>query len=268
MVTQTALSQYRNLYIVACRDRIHLFEPRFPAQTLPNRPVFSFRLPVSRSGLQGDLSYRHPHSVNRLLLDDLGDEETLACVCDDGDVLLYHMTSIVGAMQRSAHVLPAEIDRSSSSPRPLFHENVGRSAWGIAMHKTRRMLAVSNNKKVIDVIAFALRDPGHESGAEEEPGQERAISRNIHVRLQAHVHNIPSVAFCSNEWDPDGRWLVSIDITGLMIVWSIWDGTPLMRRRWNEPALGGHAWGYGLDRSVIRPSSMISGHSNAPGNSN
>ncbi|KAI9885468.1 MAG: GTPase activating protein [Watsoniomyces obsoletus] len=246
----TGLSQYRNLYVVAYRDRIYLYEPRFPSQSLGDRPVLAFRLPVSAPGLKGDLSRRNPHAVNRLLLDDLGDEETLACVCDDGDVLLYHMTSIVGAMQqRGAETLSAENKRPPLFPRPFFHENVGRSAWGIAMHKTRRMLAVSNNHHVIDVIAFALRERGEGSSGEEESELERAITHNTHVRLRGHVHNIPSVAFCSNSWDVEGRWLVSIDITGLMIIWNIWDSSQVVRKRFNESGSGLGVWGgHGMDR--------------------
>lgn len=242
-------------------DKIYVYEPRFPFQTLGAQPLLVIGLPVSGPGLPGHISATHPHDVNQIIVDDLGDEETLACVCDDGDVLLYHVVAIARAIQLRAEPGPAESRQDPSAdegrgPRnakPFFHINVGKSAWGVTMHKAARMLAVSNNRHVIDVIAFALRQPSSRSSSRsssfseedrmavvtDQPFSAGAVSssprsrsppaNNRHVELRGHEHNIPSVAFCNNRYDPNGEWLVSVDVDGVMIVWDIWAGAILFR---------------------------------------
>ena len=38
----------------------------------------------------------------------------------------------------------------------LFHENVGSSAWGLAIHSQSRLIAVSSNLKQVSVFAFGV----------------------------------------------------------------------------------------------------------------
>ena len=266
---KTALSQYRNLFFVAYSEEVYVYEPRFPCQSLGKDPTLVIKLPVSKPGLPGHINPRYPHVINHMVVDDLGDEETLACCCDDGDVVLYHVTAIARVIDLRAEHGP--FGASGNRPedcvglravRPFYHWNVGRSAWGLAMHKAGRMIAVSNNNHVIDVIAFALRQPAPGSSSASsasddddnkrsngeglpapEPSTSAAVAPrpppvgNRHVRLRGHLNNIPSVAFCNDDrYDAKGEWLVSTDINGIMIVWNIWSCEIIVRYQFgNEP---------------------------------
>lgn len=260
----TALSQYRNLFFVAYSEEVYVYEPRFPCQSLGKDPTLVIKLPVSRSGLPGHLNPRYPHVINHMVVDDLGDEETLACCCDDGDVVLYHVTAIARVIDLRAEHGPFDARRNGAEDcgglravRPFYHWNVGRSAWGLAMHKAGRMLAVSNNNHVIDVVAFALRHPAPGSSSASsasddddkvgllaaDPSTSAVVAPrprpvgNRHVRLSGHLSNIPSVAFCNDDGhDAKGEWLVSTDIDGVMIVWDIWSREIRARYQFgNEP---------------------------------
>ena len=262
---------------MACRDCIYIYEPRFPAQSVSDEPILILKLPVTEKAKPGYISTKYPHAVNRLLIDDLGDEETLGCVCDDGDVLLYHVRAMVKAIQERKDIIsPVHAGRPKLAEakveahvdvRPFYHVNVGSSAWGIAMHKTRRMLAVSNNLHVIDVIAFALIDPTEASNSaldddeislgsqdeetddEDEDDEESlsmgptpVITPNTHLCLRGHEANIPNVAFCSNDWDTKARWLVSTDIDGYMIIWNIWEQSILVRFQLGSTSVNPRPW--------------------------
>ena len=122
---------------------------------------------------------------------------------------------------------------------PWFHENVGESAWGLATHKNAMLLAVSSNTMEITIFAPPLCPEGSGSlhwtcyppptyeaytswGREPLPItlQDRELGRTI--TLRGHTTNIPNVAFCDNNLDLEGRYLVSTDINSCVIVWDIW----------------------------------------------
>jgi len=82
----------------------------------------------------------------------------------DGDVLVYY-----------THLLYREVKPYKETSRPsvvpwvypflwelaywserLFHENVGNSAWGLAIHSKSRLIAVSSNLKQVSVFAFGV----------------------------------------------------------------------------------------------------------------
>ena len=93
--------------------------------------------------------------------------------CDDGDLIAYS-TDVIHRFidlkeqlqwwrQQQEHT--GHINRHPDSqleetidntPRPLLHKNVGRSAWGLAVHEEARLIAVSANSHVITVFALAL----------------------------------------------------------------------------------------------------------------
>lgn len=193
-----------------------------------------------------DIDRRRPHAINHLIIGDVGNQETLLACCDDGDVVAISIHLIHKAVQRnlaSAHGLkvpPAE------DVRAFFIENVGASAWGLAMHKEARLLAVSSNTHDIHIFAFALGgalsedssyDPEEDSSDVEmedltenadwneldgppAPGQRE--SQNLLIFLQGHETNIPNICFFNSEADPDGKYLVSTDIDDRNYVWDIW----------------------------------------------
>ena len=164
-------------------DKVYVYMPSFPEQTITTKPVLLIDLPRSRAGLRGCLDLSRPHAVNHLIIGDIGDEEVLVLACDDGDVISYTVRSISLAIDEGAEtvfepdpyenqklkryrqsgwanlVLPV-IDPSRTLPFRVmaawFHENVGASAWGLATHKANRLLAVSSNTKDINIFAPSL----------------------------------------------------------------------------------------------------------------
>jgi hypothetical protein len=213
----TALSQTYNLYFVACTDSIHIYEPNFPEQSLSDEPALVLYPPKSRPDLI-------PAVINRLLVDYLGREEILLAVCDDGDVVGYRVSAIRRA------VLAGQDDVSknnepptATTPRPFFHLNVGKSAWGLAVHREARMIAISANTHHITVVAFALTTAGDAVGDPSE-SDEVAFSyqrhQDMYIDLRAET-NIPSVTFDNTGRDPTGKWLLSSSIDGTTHLWSL-----------------------------------------------
>lgn len=242
----TALSQYHNLLFVAYTDRVHIYQPQFPTQLISSKPQLEFELPTTRQGLVGYLDQGHPHAVNHLIVGDLGNEEILIVACDDGDVLAYSTLHILNAIKIEYDVEPL----LSEPVRPFFKRNVGMSAWGIAIHRAARLIAISSNNKQVVVFAFAISqrspldglnppaavliddfdtDPGGVDWERVATGSPDCRSRNQEIVLKGHSLNIPSIAFCNTKEDPIGRYLVSTDIGGSTYVWDIWKGAILIK---------------------------------------
>ena len=243
----TALSQYYNLLFIAFNDSIHVHQPQYPNQIILNKPQFEFKLEKTNEDLEGYIDQAHPHAANHLVVGDLGNEEILITACDDGDVVAYSTRQIYNAIKTGYDIRP-----SLPEPvRPFFKRNVGKSAWGIAIHKEARLIAISANTRQITIFAFAIsqRSPSESqsSSSDEDifgflndppgipyqiqayagsPGQ-RSFDQEI--ILKGHTHNIPNIAFCNTDDDPLGRYLVSTDIDGSTNIWDIWKGTILMK---------------------------------------
>lgn len=80
-------------------------------------------------------------------------------VCDDGDVIAYTTRSVREAIENDMIDNEEGLPNTATVKRILFR-NVGKSAWGIAIHKIARLIAVSANNHKITVFAFALhREP-------------------------------------------------------------------------------------------------------------
>jgi vacuolar-type H+-ATPase subunit C/Vma6 len=62
-------------------------------QTLPAKPDLKIVLPRSRKGINvgGYIDNNNPHSVNHMILGNLGNYEVLLMACDDGDVIAYYI---------------------------------------------------------------------------------------------------------------------------------------------------------------------------------
>ena len=256
------------MYLVAYIDQIHIYAPQFPSQVLSSRPELVLNLPASRPGLSGYLDPSNPHAVNHLVVGDLGEEEIVVASCDDGDVIAYTMRSI------SNRITERELGEPYRKPspadlRPFFIQNVMRSAWGLAVHKSGRMIAVGANSHNVTVFAFALRQ-GESGGSAECSDDESELNndsdlltcnddidwspiaksleppdrsvRNIVITLSGHHANIPSVCFCNSEDDLDGRYLVSTDIRGTILLWDVWAQIPIMKQSMagaNRPTIFG-----------------------------
>jgi hypothetical protein len=135
---------------------------------------------------------------------------------------------------------------------------VGASAWGLAVHKYARLIAISANTCVVTVFAFALAKP-HTGEDDDSDGLPELVedcqnyqqnwlfineyeqleqltkstprnrrSRNVRLSYKGHLTNIPNVSFLNSDLDSNGMWMLSIDIDNQLIVWNIWDKlTPL-----------------------------------------
>lgn len=208
---------------------IFIYEPRFPSQELPRQPSLVLSSSPSRPDLSGYLDPREPHTINNLVVQFLGNEEVVAVVRDDGDVEAYLTRHVYQAVQKraeSGNTLGAKAD----DVRAFFHNNVGISAWGLAVHSEARMIAVSSNAHEVRVFAFALvgdRD-GETQHAEDdqEDDQDEAgpdavpssgftqRSKDVMRIMMNGKANVPHISFCNTGDDPKGRWLLTTDISG------------------------------------------------------
>ncbi|KAF2826473.1 hypothetical protein CC86DRAFT_382501 [Ophiobolus disseminans] len=231
----TALSQKYNIYFVGCTDVVNVYQPSFPNQAISGDPILVLHPPTSRRPQPGSLHNGNdpddPHSINRLHVDYLGDDEILLMTCDDGDVVAYRMEEIQTALGRLA-------DNSSQEPlaneiRTFLHRNVGASAWGIAVHRNARMIAFSANTYQVTIIAFALttRRDGSPEPEFSDPlpalkDNEETIDFSLrrereHMFTVAANTNIPSIAFDNTGKDPIGRWLLSSSIDGKTMLFDL-----------------------------------------------
>lgn len=206
--------------------------------------------PVMKSPLaDGYIDRTTPHTINAILVDDLGRDEVLLLATDSGNVCGYHVEAIHSAIEccaKSGYKRPFD----GSEVSPFFAENVGMSAWGLALHKYARLIAVSANTGQITVYAFALVDPGADSDdfvkssetmtltadqnwvAIDSRKQLRELqkhmprnhrTRNLRLTYRGHFDNIPCVSFANFDLDADGLWMVSTDISNRVILWRVWD---------------------------------------------
>lgn len=214
--------------------------------------------PVMRDpDAEGYISSRYPHGINNILVDDLGRDEILLLATDSGNVCGYHVENIFSCIE-AAKARGEKIPILERRIDPFFCENVGLSAWGLAVHKFARLIAVAANTGIITVFAFALAETDAES--DDDPAgfwadlsvsfeqnwvhiqneedfatlhelyrENRHRSRNVKISFQGHYTNIPSVSFLSSDLDSDGMWMVSTDIENKVFVWTIWDNLDPVR---------------------------------------
>ncbi|KAH8706960.1 hypothetical protein GQ44DRAFT_763811, partial [Phaeosphaeriaceae sp. PMI808] len=230
----TALSHSYNLYFVACNDAIHVYQPRFPDQAISSEPDLILHPPISSPDLDHCIDDEDPHSITRILVDYLGHDEILLVTCDDGDVVGYRIDAIQKAWDDRRH---ASVDKAvhiyNNDVRLFLHRNVGNSAWGLAVHREARMIAISANTFEVTVLACALTTSGSaspdsdssESFATAANGE--GISDFPSPRERDHVltlkanNNIPSVSFNNNADDLKGRWLFASCIDGKTMLWDL-----------------------------------------------
>ncbi|PHH90293.1 hypothetical protein CDD83_4061 [Cordyceps sp. RAO-2017] len=250
----TALSQLYNLYLVAYQGQIFVYVPRgIPRQTIPRHP--DLRLVPRPSEASRDIGgYQdpvNPHTINHIIVGTLGREEVVVACYDDGDVVSYLTGEIADCIASKPSPSPAAappvLGRSLAGPRkklprPFLHENVGKSAWGLAVHKKSRLIAVSSNRCEVTVFALALAPAGGGSqqqdtcercrescdNIESHVGQ-RARNWRIVVTLGRLADNIPNLCFVD---DDDGRadLMCAVDIKGAVWLADIWKpGRPATR---------------------------------------
>jgi hypothetical protein len=225
----TALSHSYNLYFVACNDEIHIHTPNFPTQSLSKAPDLVLYPPISAPWLDYGIDRIDPHSITRLHVDYLGREEVLLVTCDDGDVVGYRVPEIYRVVTETRRSPDGDHDQHV---RVFLHRNVGGSAWGLAVHREARLIAISANTHDVTVLAYALSDATEGDDSEklaslESFASDEEIGDFPHPRRRDHVitlrasTNIPAVSF--DQGDPSGRWLFSSSIDGDNHLWDLYN---------------------------------------------
>ncbi|KAL8723822.1 MAG: hypothetical protein Q9181_007164 [Wetmoreana brouardii] len=197
-----ALSQYYNLFFVAARNRVLVYEPQGPNQILTTLKL-TIPLASSNSGIYGYIDPTNSHAINQLVVADLGVEEVIVAACDDGDVVAYTTHSICNEIDRQQEALEdAPFNRPYSNLRPFLLQNVNMSAWGVAVHKEAQWLKI------------------RPSDGDLVPSDR---SKNLEFTLELHSDNIPNIAFY-NPYGPctGDIFLVSTDIDSTSYVWNVW----------------------------------------------
>lgn len=207
-------------------------------------------------GRAGYISPRSPHTINNIIVDELGRDEVLVLATDSGNICAYHVEAIFSAINRHAKSRAKQpLDTAETDPvSPFLVENVEQSAWGLAIHKFARLIAISANTGQITVFAFALVDSASTDESDDDslgapdtmnisqsdptwvsiengdqlqqlqklmPHHHR--SRNLRLTYRGHFDNIPSVSFANFDLDASGIWMVSTDISNKILIWKIWE---------------------------------------------
>lgn len=205
----------------------------------------------SESGLPGHLDFDYPydaHAINNLLVQKLGRDEVVATVHDDGDVGVILVRHVVHAIKTRISSGTTE-DLTADNVKPIFQRNVGISAWGLAIHSQARVIAVSSNNHEVTVFRFGLVDepttprgfrrkgrrreqrrdeanlspdePLFTPSAQTPPGDagedvsRPARTTDVTRQVLNGEANIPHIAFCNTGDDPDAKWLLTTDISGI-----------------------------------------------------
>lgn len=213
-----------------------MYQPTFPNQWIPGEPDLILHPPTSSPDLHPGIDPEDPHSITRLHVDYLGQDEIILITCDDGDVIGYRTEEIQRVLDKRAESSDDDQGFQIEDPvRTFLHRNVGDSAWGLAIHREARMIAISANTHKVTVIAYALAqeteslnescsssDSDMEGCPEEEdPADFPYPRRQDHVITLCARHNIPAVSFNNSGDDPAGRWLSSSSINGEASIWDL-----------------------------------------------
>ncbi|KAK2593059.1 hypothetical protein QQS21_009225 [Conoideocrella luteorostrata] len=240
----TALSQKYNLYFTAYRSRIFVYVPRgAPKQAIPRHPDLQLTPPRSDVChlIRGYLDPDSPHSVNHMIVGSLGKEEIVVTCHDDGDVVAFYTKDIAEYILRISKIPSAATPRQRRSsnpsmhtwntPKPFFLQNVGISAWGLAVHQKSRLIAVSSNRFEVTVFAFALATggPGHSWTCDcmacchyaEVQVRRRVRNWRIVVSLGHLADNIPNISFVDDKYGYAEK-VSAIDIKGAIWLADIW----------------------------------------------
>ncbi len=199
--------------------------------------------------LRGHIDPWFGHQVNNLTVGHLGRLEILLMCYDDGDVVAYYTRKIAMHIERHSAKWNASPPPHERAPQPFFHETVGDSAWGLAIHKQSRLIAVSTNMHEVIVFAFALsppdpggRSPDGRTGYDVPPHDEKApmtwsgldaVELEDHLRardrdwtillpMSHYGNNMPSIGFADDKTG-NAEKVVAVDILGCCWIMDIWN---------------------------------------------
>jgi hypothetical protein len=171
----------------------------------------------------------------------LGNLEIVLVGYDDGDVAAYYTHAIVRCLKATSDQsrgTGACRARQTLHPKPFFHENVGKSAWGLAIHEQSRLIAVGSNLHEVTVFAFAVnrnkaavKFPEVDNSPRVATGQtalelqkqfqSRTRTWRITLPLGHTGNNIPNLDFIDDEAGEADK-VAAIDIAGSVWILDIW----------------------------------------------
>ncbi|KAF6826172.1 hypothetical protein CPLU01_09820 [Colletotrichum plurivorum] len=229
----TALSQRYNvgaslrsgLYFAAYENRIFVYQPQsVQKQSLPREPslILATKPDKVATHISGTLDSRFHHQANHITTGFLGREEILVSAYDDGSVFAWYIRHIAEYVERMSSGC-----NKAPVPSYFFTENVGKSAWGLAVHQKSRLIAVSSNRFEVTVFAFGLsRLPEAMDRTRPLDYCERSVLKRrrnwrIVMPLGEGGHNIPNVSFWENE-EGFAEKVAAIDIRGVVWILNIW----------------------------------------------
>ena len=239
MLTVKLLTQ---LYFAAYQDRIYVYQPRRAPQILPSPSLILHprpsKLAICCGGVQDKV---FPHQINHMAVGNLGNLEIVLVGYDDGDVAAYYTHAIVRCVKATSDQsrgTGACRARQTLHPKPFFHENVGKSAWGLAIHEQSRLIAVGSNLHEVTVFAFAVnrnkatvRFPEVDNSPRVATGQtalelqkqfqSRTRTWRITLPLGHTGNNIPNLDFIDDEAGEADK-VAAIDIAGNVWILDIW----------------------------------------------
>ncbi|KAI1329623.1 hypothetical protein F5Y16DRAFT_397271 [Xylariaceae sp. FL0255] len=265
----TVLSQRYNMYIVAYKRGVHIFRVRSCINhTLPARPDLILRPPASdiAKRVGGFIDPVTSHQVNHIYIGDLGEKETLILAYDDGASLLTSISDVVGYYTDHIEneLLHLESGNTRQSHRtvikPFFLENTGKSAWGVAVHKRSRLIAVGNNNKEVHVFYFAhqYKPQPTESGHGVIQGGNKLFIPVVKVYDGTTLRSEDLPSAFSDDLDGLAARVLAIDIEGKLwsidvrpyrssmfcvrsMYWAAWEARSMHRRNLSEDPP--HGWG-------------------------
>lgn len=258
-MVQTACSQRWNIYFVAHGQEIKVFVPEYNSHQLGRDEAFKFTAATANADAQGFMSSEQPHHINHIIVGDLGSEEILLIAMDSGNVAAYYTSRIQQAVCR-AEVGEQDLEAVC---QPFFTRWVGQSAWGLAIHKEARMIAVSANRgdvpgsdasASVTMFSFALINKSGSDGSISDCDSATAVdenaewacwtsnygrdipdrTRNWKRTVHCHFYNIPNISFVNSDEDRQGRYLLTTAIDGEFGLWEIWTSTQIIERNFSE----------------------------------
>ncbi|KAK6529550.1 hypothetical protein TWF281_008720 [Arthrobotrys megalospora] len=134
-----------------------------------------------------------------MIVADLGTEEVLLVANDSGYVTLWYTKHLI---QRNGNM-------------DIWFD-AQQTAWGLSVHKTKRLIAISSNTTKIFV---------YEMGNEAVDSTRPPRGAQNPIVLSADHQNLPCVSFLQ---DDTGRWLTTTDVNGAVILYDLLNGTSTM----------------------------------------
>lgn len=221
------------LYFAAYQDKIHVFQPKRAPNILPPPSlILAPRRTKTAKMVGGAIDRNFGHQMNSIMVGNLGSFEIVFFAFDDGDVGAYYTHTI------ARYVSLGGSAPRQTVPREFFHENVGLSAWGLAIHEQSRLLAVSSNRHEVTVFAFATSDNPVQGQSLEDDASPQVWSGQTALELEKHFQsrtrtwrivlptgpegqNMPSISFCDDETGYADK-VVALDVEGNTWIFDIW----------------------------------------------